>query len=624
MTTGGDKSKPTVEIVFQPDGSSVFVTEGTPIYQAAAIAGCSIEAPCGGFGVCGKCRIKVVSPVSAPDKDELRMLSSEDIAAGYRLACKTKAHGGKMEIEIPDGSRSLVQQILSSGAIRSVEPKPNVWKTHVTTAPPSLQDERGEYERLIDACACEGEAPPRLEMLRDLSSRVRQSEYSVTLVRIGRGLVDIEPGNTEDECYGIAYDLGSTTIVGYLVHLPTAREVATASTMNPQMKYGDDLVSRIKYANENPDGRKILQQAAVGALNDILHHVARDVKINESSIYEATIVGNTCMSHLLLGIDPASLGISPYVPTICRALDVPSSVVGLKINRRGNVHILPNVAGFVGSDLVGVLLSSMWKDDGNTRLAVDIGTNGEMALRHNGNTLACSAAAGPAFEGAGISQGMRASAGAIDSVTFSGDIRFSTIHHQRPRGICGSGLIDAIAAMLDAGVLDETGRIVDPEELPAKAELIKNRIREADGQKLFVLAWEKETNSGKAISITQRDVRQVQLAKGSIHAAIRTMLRLAGAAPEELDEILLAGAFGSYIRVESALRIGLIPDIPRKSVRSVGNAAGAGSRLALLSTDERKRASDIARSIEHIELANHPAYQEEFTERMMFPYVDPA
>ncbi len=631
MTSDGDKTKPTVEIFFQPDCTSVTVPEGTPLYKAvtvpegtplykaAAIAGCAIEAPCGGLGVCGKCRIKLISPLSAPDKDELRMLSTEEIEAGFRLACKTKARGPKMEIEIPSESRSLVQKILSTGALRSVKPKPNVSKTHIKVEPPSLQDERGEYERLVEACVCEGEAPPRLEMIKDLSSKLRRNNYDVTMVRIGNGLVDVEPGNTEDDCYGIAYDLGSTTIVGYLFHLPTAREVAVASTMNPQMQHGDDLVSRIKYANENQEGRKVLQQAALGALNDILHHVTRDAGVRESNVYEATVVGNTCMTHLLLGIDPSSLGISPYVPTICRPLDVPSSILGLKINARGSVHILPNVAGFVGSDLVGVLLASMWQDDGKTRLAVDIGTNGEMALRHNGSTFACSAAAGPAFEGAGISYGMRARAGAIDSVTIDEDVKISTIQHQRPRGICGSGLIDAIAAMLQAGVIDETGRMADPEELAGVPELVRKRIIEVDGQKQFVLSWDKESYSGKNIAITQKDVRQVQLAKGSIHAAIRTMLHLAGTSPEELDEILLAGAFGSYIRVESALRIGLIPDVPRESVKSIGNAAGSGSRLALLSLEERKRACEIARSIHHIELANHNTYQEEFTERMLFP-----
>jgi len=360
----------------------------------------------------------------------------------------------------------------------------------------------------------------------------------------------------------------------------------------------------------------------VRALNDILSRVTQKANISASAVYEATVVGNTCMTHLLLGIDPSSLGVSPYVPTVSHALDVRPAEIGLRINPNGNVHVLPNVAGFVGSDLVGVLLASMWEDDGRTRLAVDIGTNGEMALRHGGKTLACSAAAGPAFEGAGISCGMRGSPGAIDSVHISDDVRISTIRNQRPKGVCGSGLLDAIASLLQLGVIEESGRMAAAEEIPDISTAIRERIIEDDGQRRFVLAWTDESATGGPISITQRDVRQVQLAKGSIHAAIRTLLTLADASATDLDEILLAGAFGNYIRVESALRIGLIPAVSPDGIKSVGNAAGSGTRLALLSVKERERAAEIAARVEHVELANHPAYQQAFEEEMLFPARD--
>ena len=618
MTTEGDHSKPLVEIEFQPDNITVNVPSGTPIAKAATIAGCSVETPCGGLGVCGKCRIRVLSGAGSPDKDELRLLTADEINSGVRLACKTRASGKRMVIDIPPESRSLVQQILSSGVLRRVEPRPNVWKIHVRAPTPNLQDERAEYERIVAECARSVSHPPSVDLLIDFSAKLRSSAYDVTAVVIGDRLADIEQGDTTDNCYGIAYDLGSTTVVGYLIHLPTSREVAVAATMNPQVAHGDDLVSRIRFAS-TAEGRVVLRQAAVRALNDVLLRATQKAKISPSSLYEATVVGNTCMTHLLLGIDPSSLGVSPYVPTIRGALDVPPSKIGLRINQRGNVHVLPNVAGFVGSDLVGVLLASMWEDDGHTRLAVDIGTNGEMALRHHGKTLACSAAAGPAFEGAGISCGMRGSPGAIDSVGIGEDVRISTIRNQKPKGICGSGLLDAIAWMLRVGVIEETGRMPPADEIPALPNVILQRIVEDDGQRRFVLAWPEESATGAAISITQRDVRHVQLAKGSIHAAIRTLLSLAGAAPEDIDEILLAGAFGNYIQVESALRIGLIPAISPDRVKSVGNAAGSGARLSLLSVEERKRAAQIAERVEHIELANHPTYQQAFEEQMLFP-----
>jgi len=591
--------------------------------KALAAAGCPVETPCGGLGVCGKCRVRILSKVKPPDSDELRLLSDDEVQAGVRLACKTRAGGREMTVQVPDESRSLVQQILSAGAVRHVRPEPNVRKVRVRAEPPSLRDERGEYERLA-AELPSGTLAPRIELIRELSAALRSASYEITSVLVGRRLAAVEPGETTDDCYGIAYDLGSTTVVGYLIHLPTAREVAVAATMNPQMVHGDDLVSRIRFAGEAADGLTTLQQAAARALNDVLAHTVRSAGIAACSVYEATVVGNTCMTHLLLGVDPSSLGVSPYVPTICGGIDVRPEQIGLGLNPNGNVHVLPNVAGFVGSDLVGVLLACMRDDDGRTRLAVDIGTNGEMALRSDGKVLACSAAAGPAFEGAGISCGVRAGPGAIDSVSIAEDVRISTIRHQRPKGVCGSGLLDAIAWMLRAGVLEDTGRMIGSDEADRLPDAVRGRITEEDGQRRFVLAWGHESATGAPIAITQRDVRQVQLAKGSIHAAIRTLLGLSGASPDDLDEVLLAGAFGNYIRVESALRIGLIPDIPQDRIRSVGNAAGSGSRLALLSVAERAHAAEIAAAVEHVELANHPDYQQAFAELMMFPATEAA
>jgi len=388
--------------------------------------------------------------------------------------------------------------------------------------------------------------------------------------------------------------------------------------MNPQMVYGDDLVSRISFATTQENGAAALQSAVVDALNRIAQDAAESVGINTSSIYKATVVGNTCMTHLLLGIDVTSLGQSPYVPSVCADVTLPAHELGLEISPEAFVVVLPNVAGFVGSDLVGVLLASEWEAEGRTRLAVDIGTNGEMALLHESKTYACSAAAGPAFEGAGISCGMRGAPGAIDGVRIADSVEITTIENRPAIGMCGSGLVDAIAEMLDAGIIDQTGRMLSPGDAGPLPAAVRERLIETENGVEFVLATKRESGNGRPITLTAADVRHVQLAKGSIHAAIQTLIRTAGTTDDELSEILLAGAFGNYIRVESAIRIGLIPSVPKDRVRSVGNAAGAGARLALLCELEMARARELARTAEHLELAVSPDYQMELMERMMF------
>jgi len=612
------KKSKLVKVTFEPDGTEVFVPAGTLLSKAAAAAGMPVENPCGGVGTCAKCRVIVAGGCEAPDTSERRRLSEEDIAAGVRLACRAKVIG-EANVTIPESSRSMVQKILSAGVLRDCAVMSGVSKVYCEIRPPSLDDEKAEFERLADCLASRDiRLRPNLNVARGLSRALRDASYRVTAVVYDDELIAIEPGDTTDHCYGIAYDLGSTTIVGYLMDLRTGEDMAVSAVMNPQMVYGDDLVSRISFATTQEDGAAVLQSAVVDALNRIAQEAAESVGIDTSSIYKATVVGNTCMTHLLLGIDVTSLGQSPYVPSVCADLTLPARELGLEISPEAAVVVLPNVAGFVGSDLVGVLLASEWQEDGRTRLAVDIGTNGEMALLHQGKTYACSAAAGPAFEGAGISCGMRGAPGAIDSVRIGETVEITTIDNRPAIGVCGSGLVDAIAEMLDAGIIDETGRMLrvgDAGSLPAD---LRERLIETENGVEFVLAAKHETGNGRALTLTGADVRHVQLAKGSIHAAIQTLIRAAGTTDDELSEILLAGAFGNYIKVESAIRIGLIPPVPKQRVRSVGNAAGAGARLALLCEHEMEQANELARKTEHLELAVSPDYQMELMERMMF------
>ena len=608
-----------VRVIFEPDGMEIYVPSGTLLSKAAAAAGRAVETPCGGMGICGKCKVLVNGAVTQPDSTERERLTEDELSSGIRLACMTAAVG-EVRVEIPEASRSMVQKILSRGVHRECAVLSDVKKVYCELEPPSLKDEQAGFERLAAHLVDQNiELMPNLAVLRTLSSKLENAGYKVTAVAHGDYLIGIESGDTSSKCYGIAYDLGSTTIVGYLMDLTTGEEMAVSSIMNSQMIYGDDLISRISFALTGSHGATVLQSAAVDALNRIATALIESAGISGDHIYKVTVVGNTCMTHLLLGIDTASLGRSPFVPTVCSDITLSAHDLSLHINPDARVVVLPNIAGFVGSDLVGVLLSNLYEDDGSTRLAVDIGTNGEMALMHKGKLYVCSAAAGPAFEGAGISCGMRGADGAIDSVIIDGDVHITTIHNKRPLGICGSGLVDAVAQMLKAGILDESGRIIAPEDAGKLPDALRKRIKKTDQGIEIVIAAAKESGTGKAITISSADIRHLQLAKGSIHAAIQTLLKTAGITDEDLDQILLAGAFGSYIRVESAIRIGLIPDVTPEKVVSIGNAAGSGAKLALLCEKEMELAGKLAKMAEHIELAVSPDYQKELMERMMFP-----
>lgn len=608
-----------VKVTFLPEGIDVFVPMGTLVSKAAAAAGIQIESPCGGVATCGKCRVIVSCGCDEPAATERKRLGEEEIAAGVRLACQARI-STEAVITVPDTSRSMVQKILSAASLRDCAVVSGIAKSYCEMVRPSLDDEIAEYERLADCLAAQNQpVKQNLSVIKHLSGILRDSDYHVTAVTHNGLLIAVEKGDTRDVCCGIAYDLGSTTIVGYLMDLYTGKDLAVASVMNPQMVYGDDLVSRISFATTQKDGAEILRSVVVEALNRVAIEAAESANIGRESIYKATIVGNTCMTHLLLGIDPTSLGQSPYVPSVCADITLSAKELGLAICPQSPVTALPNVAGFVGSDLVGVLLASEWKDNGRTRLAVDIGTNGEMALLHKGKTYACSAAAGPAFEGAGISCGMRGGPGAIDSVKIDGSLEITTIENRKPIGLCGSGLVDAVAQMLNAGIIDETGRMLSADQSRFLPDTLRERLIQTESGVEFVLATKSDSGNGKAITLKSQDIRKLQLAKGSIHAAIQTLIKAAGISDDDLDEILLAGAFGNYIRVESAIRIGLIPSIPVQCVHSIGNAAGAGARLALLCEWEMEYARELAKSAHHLELAISSDYQMELMERMMFP-----
>ncbi len=608
-----------VNVRFEPDGIEIHVPVGTMISRAALAAGCAVEMPCGGMGTCGKCRIHIEGQCSPPDSGELRALTAEELADGIRLACRARLVGNAT-ITIPTASRSLVQKILSHGTMRDVHIIPSVSKLYVEIPKPSLTDERGDFERLAAALTVyDIEATIGVPLARQLPQILRDSDFKVTAVVADHELIAVETGYTVRQNYGIAFDLGTTTVAGYLIDLNTGHEVAVAGAMNPQIAYGDDLVSRINFAMTEPGGLDILRRAASDVLNKVARQLYELEGIDGHSVYEVTLVGNTCMTHLFLGLDVSHLGVAPFVPSVCQAMVLRGDDSGLDVNPGARIHVLPNVAGFVGSDLVGVVLATLREDEDHTRLAVDVGTNGEMALVHKGQLYSCSAAAGPAFEGARISCGMRGSSGAIDSVKITDKVYITTVDDRRPIGLCGSGLVDVVAELLRIGIIDPTGRMLSAEEVEHLPQAVRERLIVVDDAVEFILATEQEAGRRDPITLTQRDVRELQLAKGSIRAAIETLLKTAGATADDLSEIVLAGAFGNYIRVENAIAIGLLPPISIEKIKAAGNAAGVGAKLALISVKERERAAILAERIEHIELASHQEYHKQFMDQMLFP-----
>lgn len=625
-------SSKTVDVIFEPEGRQVRVPPGTPLLAAASAAGIAIETPCGGYGVCGKCKVEFTQGQTDPDPDEVRLLTPAERAQGVRLACRQRVYHDSV-VTIPDASRSRVQQILLRGEQRQAKLRPAVRKVYMTVPRPSLNDQRGDWERLETALRqAAGEtftATDRIvldySVARDLPSTLRRADFSVTAVLSGESplyrLIALESGDTTEHLLGLAFDVGTTTVVGYLLDLHTGSEIAVASAMNAQIAYGDDVVSRIKHAREQAAGREHLQQAIRQVVSDLVYECAHHAGVPETQIYDATVVGNTCMAHLFLGLDPTYLGELPYVPAVQRSYTLTARELGLPLCPGASVYFLPSIAGFVGADTVGVLLAHLWDVGEGTRVAIDIGTNGEIVLAHGNRLWGCSAAAGPAFEGARISCGMRGSPGAVSQVRLNERVYITTIHNQPPRGLCGSGLVDAVAGLLDAGIVDSRGRLVHPDEVPHLPPELRARVAaNGDADRQFILVPAEESATGQSLSLTQRDIRELQLAKGSLAAALRTLLRIAGVNLEDVETLYLAGGFGNYLNPSSAQRIGLLPpEIPLERIEGVGNAAGVGAKLALLSLEERHRAEEIAQRVEHVELATNLDYQMTFMETMLFP-----
>ena len=603
-------------VAFLPDTGSVTVAPGTALLEAAREAGLRLQSPCGGQGRCGKCLVQVPSGVDDPTPVEMRILSPAQLGDGWRLACQTRVVGDTV-VTVPESSLAIEHRIMVEGAEREVLVEPNVRKVSLRLPAPSVEDPRADLHRVMEALG-EGALPPsRLEPLQDLPGILRAGGYQVTAVLAGGRLAAVEAGDTTEETYGLAVDVGTTTVVAYLCHLPTGAVIAVASDLNSQAQYGDDVISRIQAATGDPEDLRGLNRAVIAVINDLVARACHEAGVRPEAIYEIAVVGNTCMTHLLLGVPPAGLGTVPFVPSFRSAQTVRATDLGIDINPHGSVYVAPNIGSFVGADTVGVMLASELDRGDGLRIAVDIGTNGEIVVASGGELYACSTAAGPAFEGAKISCGMRASHGAIDAFCIDDDVDCHVIGEVRPRGLCGSGLVDVIAELVRVGAVAETGRMLRREEASALPEKVRERLSENEDGMEFVLARADEAYAGEPITLTARDVRETQLAKAAIYGGIELMLHQVGAEPGDVEQLLLAGAFGNYIRRESALAIGLIPSVAAERIASIGNAAGVGARLMLCSLSERRRAQEIARSTRHVELSEREGFYDRFADAMM-------
>jgi uncharacterized 2Fe-2S/4Fe-4S cluster protein (DUF4445 family) len=595
---------------------------GTTLLKAAHAGSVEITATCGSRGRCTSCRVKFVAgTIPPPTIADQVQLGDDQVREGYRLACQCRLEE-PITILLAPPLEEQSFQILGAGpgVARTAGLTIDAGVSKQVVKVPLPRDEHHQTSDLEQLVAAVGLAPADVgpSVLPGLPAALREDNGTVTVTTFAGRILAVERGDTAAMKFGLAIDIGTTSVVTTLLELESGEQLASVSSLNPQSVFGGDLMSRIAFAQFNPGNLRKLTTRIIGLLNQHIAQVCAEAGVLSKWIYKIVIVGNTCMHHLLLGIDPSWVGLAPYAPVMRHPLEAPARDLFLKVAPEARVCFLPLVAGFVGADAVGVALATRIYASDELRVAVDIGTNGEVILGSRQRLWACSAPAGPAFEGAQIRHGMRGAQGAIDRVVVDDDIHVHTIGEAPPLGICGSGLIDLLAGLLDAAVIDPTGliRVEDRVALPPR---LRERVAMRGEERQVIVLQAGEAGAPREIVLTQDDVRQVQLAKGAIASGVAMLLHVAGVRTEHLTELMLAGGFGNYVSIPSAIRIGLIPPLPRDKVRYVGNAAALGAQMALLSETERRRAETIARAIEHVSLAAHPDFERIFVDCMNFP-----
>jgi len=584
------------QIDFKPVGKSGKCKDSQSLLDCAHQSGVDIVSICGGHGRCYCCKVQVLKgAVSEPASSELKIFSSQELKEGWRLACQTYPKGD-IELFVPSGSMTTMQRLQLEGFEIAVTPDSLVRSYNVCLPAPSMSDLQADAERVLKAVKnCN---IIDIEVLKNASPLLRSWNWEAKVFVRDNEVVAIGPQSSRQ--LGLAVDLGSTKIAAYLVDLESGETLAAKGVMNPQFAYGEDIISRLSFVLQKRGGGKLMQKLVIDELNKLLLELCTEVDARSDEVVEAVIVGNTAMHHLVLRLPVEQLARAPYIPAVKSALDIKARDLGFGIAPGAYVHILPNIAGFVGADHVAMLLSTkeIWQKQDLT-LAIDIGTNSEVSLIDNGEVTSVSCASGPAFEGAEIKDGMRATTGAIEQLRVADDaVEYLTIGKARPVGICGSGILDAVAQLRLAGVVDKGGRMLNNHP----------RVRDKQGQREFIVVSKEERNGLPAITITQNDVRAIQLAKGALRSGIQVLLDARNHSSEEIKKVIIAGAFGSYIDVSSAMTIGMLPFLPLNRFEQVGNAAGIGAKLALVSRSKNAEAQEVASKVHYIELAAVPDY----------------
>ena len=602
-----------LEVRYLPFDRVTRVPPGTTLFSAAHWIGLPIDSTCGGRGTCGKCKVRVVEGRTEAETADHRLLRPAEIADGWRLSCQARIYED-MTCEVPQLLR--VPKAATMGLGRLVILDPNVRKVYLELAEPTLEDQRSDVMRLKEALTAEGhDMVAGVPVLRTLPHVLREADFKVTAVLAGEHLVALESGDTTGDCFGVAFDVGTTTLVGTLMNLRTGMAASVLSTLNGQAPFGADVISRISHAMNGPDSILELQAAVLLTMNSILTSLYAETGITPERTYEAVVVGNATMLHLLFGIDPSPLAVMPFTPAFMEPLSVVASEVGLNIHPNGYIQTLPALGAYVGADIVGGVLATGIVREDKMRVFVDVGTNGEIVLGNAQRALATAAPAGPAFEGSQIRCGMRATDGAIEGVQLGNKVELQVIGGDvKPEGICGSGLVDAVAQLLLVGLLDHSGRMKTRDDVPDNP--LRERLIDVDGVRAFLLA--------DGVYLTQRDIRELQFAKGSIATGIKVLMDILGITTADLDEVLLGGSFGSYLNPESAKIIGLVPPVDVDKIIAVGNSAGEGAKIALLSYRERQVAFELSSRIEYIELSGRTDFNDSFVSVLGFPHLEPA
>ena len=606
-----------VTVTFEPEGKKVKVPISSTIFYAIKEAGLNIRSECGGKGICGKCRviIKDSEAVNRVTDTEKRHLSRSEINLGYRLACQTMILKD-IVVMIPEESRIDVRKIVATGLERRVKVDPSIKKLHLKLSRPTLEDNRPDFERLAEAISKKTKKALLeidYQVLKELPSILRAANWDVTVTLDGAKIIAVEPGDSSMNLFGFAVDIGTSKIVGHLVNLTNGKTIAIESMENPQIIHGEDIMTRITFAMASNKNLSLLKKLVVDGINRILSKACKSAGIDSNNVYKLVVVGNTAMHHFFLEIQPKYLALSPYTPAIKRSVTVLNRKIGINANKGSTTTVLPIIAGFVGADAVADVLATEIHKSEEISLLIDIGTNTEIFLGNKNDIICCSCASGPAFEGGHIKHGMKAVTGAIEKIRISPnfEVKYETIGKVKPKGLCGSAVLDAVAEMLKNRIIDKHGVF--------KQNIKTKRLRKEKKEKRFIIAWGKETATGKEIVITQRDINEIQLAKAAIYTGCSILMKRKGIKTAEIDKVYIAGAFGSYLNLENAKIIGLIPNIPAEKIRLVGNTAVVGAKMALLSKKKMKEAEEISKRIRYLELANDPDFEQEFARALLFP-----